>query len=269
MNKFLNLLCYCFFVIGVFSFHNQAAAKGFCSAKNTTVQHGEKLRFKVFYNLSAAWVGAGEATFTTKVSTMQGRPVYHVTGYGATYSSYDWLFKVRDTYETFIDTATMFPLRFKRDVNEGKYSFTNDVTFYQDINKAISKGKSFKVPACVQDVLSSIYYARNIDYSKYKVGDKIPFSLFLDDEVYEIYIRYLGKEKITTKYGTFNALKIAPLLIEGTIFKGGEKMVVYVSDDANKIPVRVDSPILVGSVKVDLIGYENLRHPLTSLVKKL
>lgn len=244
-------------------------ANDFCGIKNTTFKSGEKLRFKVFYNLSAAWIGAGEATFTTKIATMQGKPAYHITGYGATYPSYDWIFKVRDTYESYIDTATMLPARFKRDVKEGGYSFTNDVTFYQDINKAVSKGKSFKTPTCVQDVISSIYYARNIDYSKYKVGDKIPFSLFLDDEVFEIYIRYLGKEKITTKYGTFNTIKIAPLLIEGTLFKGGEKMVVYVSDDQNKIPVRVNSPILVGSVKVDLMGFENLRHPLTSLVKKL
>lgn len=244
-------------------------AKDFCGIKNTSFKTGEKLRYKVFYNLSAAWIGAGEATFTTKIATMQGRPAYHITGYGATYPSYDWIFKVRDTYQTYIDTATMSPLRFKRDVNEGGYSFTNDVTFYQDIKKVVSKGKTFEVPICVQDVLSSVYYARNIDYSKYKVGDKIPFSLFLDDEIFEIYIRYLGKEQVTTRYGKFNTIKIAPLLIEGTLFKGGEKMVVYVSDDQNKIPVRIDSPIIVGSVKVDLMAFENLRHPLTSLVKKL
>ena len=90
--------------------------------------------------------------------------------------------------------------------------------------------------------------------------------MFLDDEVFNLYVRYLGKERIKTKYGTFNTIKFSPLLIEGTIFKGGEKMVVWVSDDANKLPVRVDSPILVGSVKVDLIGYSNLRKLLSGLV---
>ena len=92
--------------------------------------------------------------------------------------------------------------------------------------------------------------------------------MFLDDEVFNLYIWYVGKERITTKYGTFNTIKISPLLSEGTIFKGGEKMMVWVSDDANHIPVRVDSPILVGSVKVDLVGYEKLRNPFTSLLKK-
>jgi hypothetical protein len=124
------------------------------------------------------------------------------------------------------------------------------------------------VPKCIQDVLSAIYYARNIDYNAYKPGSKIPFKMFLDEKVYELYIRYLGKEKIVTKYGTFNAIKFAPLLLEGTLFKGGEGMVVWVSDDANHIPVRIDSPIVVGSVKVDLIAYSKLRNAFTGMVSK-
>src|SRR5690606_12641754 len=114
---------------------------------------------------------------------------------------------------------------------------------------------------CTQDILSAIFYARNIDYSKYKPGAKIPFTLFLDEQVYELYIQYLGKEKIKTRYGTFNTIKISPLLIEGTIFKGGDEMMIWVTDDKNHIPVRVSSPIIVGSIKVDLMGYSNLRNP--------
>jgi hypothetical protein len=124
------------------------------------------------------------------------------------------------------------------------------------------------VPNCIQDVLSTIYYARNIDYNKFKPGDKIPFSMFLDDQVYNLYIRYGGKEQIETKYGTFRAIKITPLLIDGTIFKGGEKMVVWVSDDANHIPLRIESPILIGSIKVDMMEYTNLMNPFTALIKK-
>jgi hypothetical protein len=90
--------------------------------------------------------------------------------------------------------------------------------------------------------------------------------MFLDNEVYEMYIRYLGKETIKTKYGKFRAVKFKPLLIKGTIFEGGEKMTVWVSDDRNHIPVRIESPISVGSVKIDMISYRNLRYPLTSLI---
>jgi len=122
------------------------------------------------------------------------------------------------------------------------------------------------VPNCVQDVVSAIFYARNIDFNKYKPEDKIPFTMFMDNEKYDLYIRYLGKETIKTKYGKFRAIKFKPLLVKGTIFEGGEKMLVWVSDDANHLPLRVESPISVGSIKVDMMSYRNLRYPLSSLL---
>jgi hypothetical protein len=119
----------------------------------------------------------------------------------------------------------------------------------------------------VQDVISAVYYARNIDFSKYKQNDRIPFTMFLDNEVYNMYIRYLGREDVKTKYGTFKAIKFKPLLVKGEVFKGGENMTVWVSDDPNRILLRAESPILVGSVKVDMMGYKNLRYKLSSLKK--
>jgi hypothetical protein len=213
-------------------------------------------------------VGAGEVTFTTSLTQLNGHTAYHIVGKGRTYSSYDWFFKVRDQYETYIDTSTMLPLRFIRNVSEGDYRKYNIINFDQHAHKATSLNGTYNVPACVQDVMSAIYYARNIDFSKYQPGEKIPFSLFLDDEVYHIYIRYMGKETISTHYGKFHAIVFKPLLIKGTIFEGGEKMTVWVSDDLNRIPLRVNSPITVGSIKVDMIGYKNLRHPLSSLISR-
>jgi hypothetical protein len=244
------------------------AQQDFCGIKNISFQNGEKLFFKVYYNMGRVWVGAGDASFSVNQENYNGHQVYHVVGEGKTLKSYEWFYKVRDRYETYIDVKTMLPVKFIRNVNEGGFRIYNNVTFNQQIGQAISTKGVYNVPKCIQDVVSAIYYARNIDYNKYKPGDKIPFSMFLDDQVYNLYIRYVGKERIKTKYGTFNAIKITPLLIEGTIFKGGEKMVVWVSDDNNHLPLRVDSPILVGSIKVDLMGYEKLRNPLTSLIKK-
>jgi hypothetical protein len=247
---------------------NAKAQNDFCGTKNISFKEGEKISYKVFYNMGALWVGAGEAVFTTTLEDYNGRKTYHVVGDGKTLKSYEWFYKVRDRYESYIDRETMLPHKFIRNVNEGGFKIYNNVSFNHAMGKAVSTNGSYNVPKCVQDVLSTIYYARNIDYNKYKAGDKIPFSMFLDDQVYNLYIRYMGKERITTRYGTFNAIKISPLLIEGTIFKGGEKMVVWVSDDNNHIPLRVDSPILVGSIKVDMMGYENLRNPFTSLLSK-
>lgn len=262
------MVSYCKLFISVLLLYcaQPSHAQDGCNNTNTAYQSGEKLSFKVYYNMGMIWVGAGLASFSTTMETLNGRKVYHVVGDGKTLKSYEWFYKVRDRYETYIDAETLLPLKFFRSVNEGGFKFTNNVYFNQSANKATSSNGTFAVPRCIQDVLSSIFFARNIDYNSYTVGANIPFSMFLDDQVYKLHITYLGKEKITTKYGTFKAIKIKPLLISGTIFKEGDQMTIWISDDANHIPLRVDSPILVGSVKVDLVGYDKLRNPFSALI---
>ena len=237
----------------------------YCGVRNTAFKADEVVTMKVFYNAMGAYIGAGEATFSTSLERYNGKPVYHCVGEGKSYSFFDKFFKVRDTYESYIDTATLVPYKFIRNVDEGGYKKYENVTFNQTAGTAVSTKGVFKVTRCIQDVMSAVYYARNIDFNKYKVNDKIPFDMFLDDELYHLYIRYLGKEKIKTRYGKFNAIKFKPLLIKGTIFEGGEKMNAWVSDDPNHLLLRVESPIAVGSIKVDMMGYKNLRYPLTSL----
>jgi len=261
MKKSLTLIFFLFIAIC------SSRAQSMCRSNNFAFGDGEQLTFKVYYNLSFIWVGAGKATFTSHFVHYKNRPTWHVVGKGRTFSSYDWIFKVRDRYESYIDTTTMQPLTFIRKVREGDYRKYNKVNFYQDREKAVSENGTIKIPSCVQDVISAIYRARNIDFSKYHVGDKIPLKLYLDDEIYDIYIRYMGKEKIETHLGEFNAIKFKPLLIKGTIFEGGEKMDVWVSDDKNRLPLRVNSPISVGSVKVDLVGFKNLRNSFSSVIE--
>ncbi|PUZ28000.1 DUF3108 domain-containing protein [Chitinophaga parva] len=247
---------------------SSARAQDFCGLRNTAYHAGESFTLKVFYNLGRIYVGAGEAVMTINNEKLDGKDVYHIVAAGKTYRSYDWIFKVRDTYQTYIDTATLQPYKFVRDVNEGGYKINANVTFDRESNTATSTKTKITVPHCVQDVVSAVYYARNIDFNKYKVNDKITFSMYLDDQVYEIYIRYLGKEEVDTRFGKFRAIKFKPLLLKGTAFTGGEQMTVWVSDDENKIPLRIDSPISVGSIKVDMIDYKNLRYPFTSLLGK-
>ena len=138
-----------------------------------------------------------------------------------------------------------------RNIHECGYKQYNHETVSQEGNTAISTMGVFKITDCMQDVISIVYYARNIGFDKYKVDDKIPFDMFLDDEVFHLYIRYLGKEKIKTRYGKFNAIKIKPLLVKGTIFEGGEKMTAWRSDDPNRLLLREESPIAVGRIKED------------------
>jgi len=259
---FLTIISFCFLITKL------TAGDDFCGIRNNAFQAGERIDFTIFYSVIGLYVNAGNASFTTSLEKMNNKPVYHIVGDGTSNNSYDWIFKVRDKYETYIDTATLQPFKFLRDVNEGGFKIYENVTFNQKANTAVTAKGVFKVPNCVQDVLSAIYYARNINFNNYKPEDKIPFDMFLDNEVYSLYIKYIGKEKVKTKYGKFNAIKFKPLLVKGTIFEGGENMTVWVSDDANHIPLRIESPIAVGSVKVDMMGYENLRYPLTSMISK-
>lgn len=266
---FISKRFFCILIfLSLFSFKQYSQSGSDCKIKNLSTHSGETLHYKVYYTLVGAYIGAGEATFTNTLSTYNHKPVYHLKGVGKTYKSYDWFYKVRDVYESYVDTNTLLPVKFVRNVHEGSTQIYSQVLFKQNEKKAVSTNGSFDVPACVQDVLSAIYFARNIDFSKYKVGDKIPFSIFIDDQVFPIYIRFMGKEKLHTKYGEYHTIKFKPLLIDGTIFTGGEKMTVWVTDDLNKLPVLIETPILVGSIKVYLKSYEGLRNKTTAIIEE-
>ena len=244
-----------------------SADSDFCGISNSSFSSGERITLKVFYNVVGLYVEAGTATFSAQLENYNGKPVYHAVGEGWSNSSYDWIFKVRDRYETYMDTSTLKPYRFIRNVHEGNYKKHENASFNHEAKSVVTTTGVFKTPDCVQDIISAVYYARNIDFSQYKPNDKININVFLDDEIHSIYIRYIGKETIKTRYGKFRAIKFKPFLIKGTVFEGGEKMTVWVSDDANRLPLRIESPIVVGNIKADMMGYRNLRYPLTSMIK--
>jgi hypothetical protein len=268
MNGLIKLIAIPAVALMAFSTEAKTPFQDSCSIQNTAFKAGEKVSLTVYYAVAGVYVNAGIATFTNTLETLNNKPVYHIVGEGRTNSSYDWIYKVRDRYETYVDTTTMQPLKFIRNVNEAGYKKYQNITFNKTANTAVTNDGVFKVPSCVQDVVSAVFYARNVDFENLQPNDKIAFSMFLDNEVFEMYIRFLGRETIKTKYGKFRAIKFKPLLIKGTIFEGGENMTVWVTDDKNRVPVRIESPISVGKVKIDLMSYENLRYPLSSLIRR-
>ena len=257
------------FVFILFAFSLPAGdGNEFCGIRNSSFLPGESITYKAYYAVASIYFAGGEAVLSIKKEDLNGNGVYHITATGKSNSFLDRMFKVRDKYQTYIDTATLKPYKFIRDIHEGGFKKFQNVDFVKSANTAVTSAGVFSVPPCVQDVLSSIFYARNIDFDKLHEEDKIPFPMFLDDQVYDMYIRYMGKETIKTKYGTFRTIKFKPLLIKGTIFEGGEKMTVWVSDDANHIPLRVETPVSVGKIYADMMQYQNLRYPLTSLISR-
>jgi hypothetical protein len=231
---------------------------------------GERLVYKAYYNWGMIWIPAGEAVFNIR----ENDESYEIDIQAKSYSSYDSFFKVRDYYYTKIDKETMYPSNFVRIIEEGKYRKYDSIAFDQKHNLAISfNGKSketavrkeFAMPDCMQDLVSILYFLRNTEVEKYKVGASIPTGIFLDEEVHPIEVTYDGKEKKKVKdLGKFNTIRVIPDLVAGEVFKEGDKMKIWVSDDANKLPLLIESPVSVGSVKAVLKSYSGLRHPLSA-----
>jgi hypothetical protein len=267
------LFTFFLFVSGYFS-----EAQNSCNVKNEAFKENEYFGYKISYNWGAIWMSAGEASFSAVKTEINGQAAYHFIGLGATYPKYDWFYKVSDKYESYADTFSLKPLRFKREANEGgNYTF-DDYVFNHRKKKVYTASKrdkkvtridSLSITSCTNDVLTAIYYTRCIDFSSYKIKDTIPVTFVLDGEVYPSYVRYLGTEIIHSELlGEVRCIKFRPKLIAGTLFKGGEGMTVWVTDDKNRMPVYVETPIIVGTIKVQLLKYSGLRNKMNCLVEK-
>lgn len=240
--------------------------------ENTVFQPGERVRYQAVYNWGFIWLNAGLVTFSVDATKWQDQEALHLKSVGVSLKSYDRLFTVRDTFETWVHPRTLEPFEFRRVTNEGSYKSYHHYLFNsteRQIRSSISREGGpverglMDWPACSYDLVSMVYQARNIDFSPYNKGDKIPITLIVDGEIHNLYIRYLGKEVAELRDGRrFSCLKFSPLLVKGTIFEAGEDMTVWVTDDANRVPIIVEAKILIGSVKAMFIDAEGLRHPV-------
>ncbi len=256
----------------------EAQEENMCGMQNEYFQVGEKLTYKLYYNWTAIWMSAGKVTFDLKEGNVGGEEVLHVVTEGKTAKSFDWFFKVRDRYETFINPQTMLPVQFIRNVHEGDYTKNNMFTFDHANNQAEinyikrmgntkRENETIEIPSCTQDLLSAIYYVRCIDYENLNPGDKVPVDVIIDGEMYQVYVRYIGKDVLKHNKKKYNCVKFSPLMLEGDVFKGGEDMILWATDDDNRLPLMIESPLTVGSVKAYLHDFEGLMHSQTSRVK--
>lgn len=242
-----------------------------CASENSTFVDGEQITYKLFYNWKFVWVAAGEVTFRVKDTGAQ----YYISAVGRTYKSYDPFFKVRDTYECYVDKQTLLPKVAIRTVEEGKYRLYDKVTFDRKNGKAKSlRGKSkevakvteYPITDCIHDLLSIVYFARNIDFDNMNTGEKIPVNLFMDKETWPLSVTYRGKQEKTRIKGNgkFKTLHFSPQVIAGEYFKEGTEMNIFVSDDQNRLPLIIESPLSVGSVKAVLKDYKGLKYEMTA-----
>jgi len=233
----------------------------FRKIENNAFKVGEKLRFDVKYG----FVTAGIAEFAIpKMTKIAGRNVFNITFNVNSVPAFDPFYKVRDHYESYIDTEGIFPWRFEQHIREGGYSRDFSAFFDQRKGKAKTSEGSYEIPKYVNDIVSAFYLARTFDYSKMKEGDKINLQNFYKDKVYPLDVVFRGKERVSVEAGTFNCIILEPLVREGGLFKSEGTLIVWLTDDDLKIPVKVKTKIIIGSIDAELTSYSGLAGKLLS-----
>ncbi len=230
---------------------------------------GEWFRFRIHYGIFTA----SYATIEVKDEVLNGMPVRHIAGEGKSSGFLSLFFKVEDYYETYIDKDEVKPYKFIRKINEGGYTKDIEIKFNHEKSQALvhdkkrNTKKTFTTHDNIQDMMSSFYYLRNnIKTSSLKKGDEQYVNMFFDRENYRFKLKFLGREVINTKMGKIACLKFRPYVQANRIFKEEESMTVWVSDDDNRMPVRIKADILVGSIKADLDAFKGLKHPFKIVV---
>lgn len=235
---------------------------------NSSFRAGETIRYKVHYGV----INAAEATVETagSLERVANRPCYKATVSGRTTGSFDFFLHVKDQWRSYIDTASILPLRSSRDIEESKYRKKEVVDFDQAhdvVNVLQTHTKepiryTFKVPDNVQELVSGFYYLRTLNYDHMKPGEVIHMNGFFDESTFNLDVTFRGREVVETKAGVIRVLKLVPKMPGNRIFRGEEAIKIYLSDDRNKIPVLFQAELFVGSVKVDMYKYEGLKYRL-------
>lgn len=239
----------------------------FSQEKQQAFKHGEQLRYKMSYS---GFLRAGTAVLEVQEKDFNGKKVFYTKGTGWTSGMIKWFFEVDDTYESYFDKDTIKPYLFKRKINEGGYKKHRITSFNYLTHKAYIQDftlqKDTLVPFVnVQDMLSSFYYLRNEETKDLKKGDEITLDMFLDSQVYPFKLRFLGKEVLKTKFGKVETMIFRPLVQSGRIFKAQESVTIWITNDANKIPIKMKASLAVGSLRAELEGYKGLANSFGKL----
>lgn len=240
------------------------ASKNKKTTQNFAFQKGEWLKFKMSYS---NFLNAGFSTMEVRETTNNQKEAFHILGKGRSTGIVSLFFNVTDDYQTYIYKESLLPYRFIRKIDEGGYTKDEEILFNHDKKEAIVKNYKHKtvdkhpIGDDIQDLLSSLYYLRNQNLSNLKTGEQIELKMFIDKEITNFKLHFLGKEVVKTKFGKVNALKFRPMVQAGRVFKEQESLTIWISDDENKIPLLIKASLAVGSLRADLDQYKGLAHP--------
>lgn len=239
--------------------------------------HGEHLQYTVSYHWGIIWIDAGTVDFMAHKGPTDSKTFWHFKSTGASLRRFDWLFRVRDTFEVFTTANPFKPSQFRRNTFEGSKHTYNLYQFDYAHQKAYLTTQENKkqhldtlqLETPITDVLTATYLTRSLDFSKLSMTDTLFIPMLMDRKVTQLPIIFLGNEELTTPSGkSFSCLKFSASPEEGTIFSAHESIMVWVTDDDNRMPVLIEAKIAVGSIQVHLTGYEKLAHPLKAYLRK-
>ncbi len=238
----------------------------FDTQREDAFQTGEWFKFRVHYGL----INAGYATLEVQDGVINNKKVYHVIGKGYSTGMSRFFFKVDDLYESYFDKVTGNPYKYIRKIDEGGYTKNQEGFFNQASDRVLVKDyenkteKTFVIPNNTQDIVSTFYYLRNYPtINKLKVGESVSIDMFFDEETTKFKLKFIGREDLDTKFGVIPTMIFRPLVQSGRVFKEKEALTVWISDDDNKIPVRIQANLTVGSIKADLDGFKGLKNSFT------
>ncbi len=235
--------------------------------ENTSFGPGEHIEYRVHYGI----INAAEAVVhvDNKIQKVNNRPCYSVKVVGKTTGAFDLVSRVRDTWQSYIDTLALVPHQFYTNKREGGYKneervifdHENDLANRFDLDNTKEKN-TYKVPNNIQDVVSGYYYLRTIDFNNMKVGQAVTVKAFFEGDIFDMRMKYAGKDIIKTKFGTSKVFKINPILPKNTFFEDENSIRIWVSDDANKIPLKIEVDLKIGAISMDIKRYSGLKNKL-------
>ena len=230
-------------------------------AKETPFISGEKTEYKIYF--SSIWVGNSTLEVNDEIA-VNGRKSYYIKGTGKTTPFFDWFFKVRDVYETYIDQQSILPIEFIRNVSEGGYLINQHYLFSHLENIVTTRDSTYYIFDNTQDMLSAFFYSRTLNKEVLKNSPDNIFEIpiFVDEEIYNIKVRYLGNELVETHWGLVDCMLFQPYMQRGRIFENEEEMKIWITDDENRILVKVETAIWAGIIRAELNNYNNLKRPL-------
>ena len=255
MRAFRNKALLCILVFFIFS----VDAAGQSPASPSVSWNGERLVFRI------SWFGiaAGTAVVEAKdAGYVQGKKMYGISAVTASNKYIDAFYPVRDSIHSFVFADTLASHKFLVHQAEGTYRSDKEIVFDYAKGKAnyTKNGEAsvYDIPAFVSDSLSAFYYFRNKEMT---VGKAITVDVFDDKQLWQVEIQILGKERIETPAGTFNTIHIKPILKFEGIFQRKGDVYFWITDDHRRMPVRMRSKILIGSVYADLLEYSHKPTP--------